>query len=125
MMISNTFNMILGFIAVLIEVMKTALGTASTDSSQVLGNEGGRAEVNRGCTPKSILTLLPAVDRIAGVRAQRRGLHPSGSAALNVRPVLAEPEEAWILQEVKAAVPGATGGRGCRKETAKQQLASS
>lgn len=40
MMISNTFNMILGFVALVIEVMKTALGTASTDSSQVLVNEG-------------------------------------------------------------------------------------
>ncbi|XP_021036912.1 transmembrane protein 253 [Mus caroli] len=37
MMISNTFNLILGFIAVVIEVMKTALGTASTDSSQSTG----------------------------------------------------------------------------------------
>ncbi|XP_076787181.1 transmembrane protein 253 isoform X2 [Arvicanthis niloticus] len=37
MMISNTFNMILGFVALVIEVMKTALGTASTDSSQLTG----------------------------------------------------------------------------------------
>uniref|UniRef100_A0A8I6G7N0 Transmembrane protein 253 n=1 Tax=Rattus norvegicus TaxID=10116 RepID=A0A8I6G7N0_RAT len=72
-------------------------------------NEGERAEENRG-TQKSILTLLPAVDRVAGARAQRRGLHPRGSAVLNIRSILAEPEEAWILQEVKAAVPGATGG---------------
>lgn len=124
MMVSNTFNMILGFIAVVTEVMKTALGTASTDSSQVLVNEGGGAEENRGCTHKSILTLLPAVDRVAGAGAQLRGLHPRGSVGLNVCPILAEPEEAWILQEVKAAVPGATGGRGCREETVKQ-LASS
>eukprot|EP00072_Mus_musculus_P062187 XP_011243432.1 PREDICTED: transmembrane protein 253 isoform X3 [Mus musculus] len=37
MMISNTFNLILGFVAVVIEVMKTALGTASMDSSQSTG----------------------------------------------------------------------------------------
>ncbi|XP_028644359.1 transmembrane protein 253 [Grammomys surdaster] len=37
MMVSNTFNMILGFVAVVIEVMKTALGTASTDTSQLTG----------------------------------------------------------------------------------------
>ncbi|XP_052047534.1 transmembrane protein 253 [Apodemus sylvaticus] len=37
MMISNTLNLILGFVAVVIEVMKTALGTASTDSSQLTG----------------------------------------------------------------------------------------
>lgn len=36
-MISNTFNLILGFVAVVIEVMKTALGTASMDSSQSTG----------------------------------------------------------------------------------------
>nr|XP_034354761.1 transmembrane protein 253 isoform X2 [Arvicanthis niloticus] len=77
---------------------------------KVLVNEGGRAEENRGCTHKSILTLLPAVDRVVGARALRRDLHPRGSAGLNVRPILAEPEEAWILQELKAAVPGATGG---------------
>lgn len=124
MMISNIFNMILGFVALVIEVMKTALGTASTDSSQVLVNEGGRAEENRGCTHKSILTLLPAVDRVVGARALCRDLHPRGSAGLNLRPILAEPEEAWILQELKAAVPGATGGRGSREETVKQ-LASS
>lgn len=35
MMISNTLNLILGFIAVVMEVIKTALGTASADSSQV------------------------------------------------------------------------------------------
>ncbi|EDL88465.1 rCG61128 [Rattus norvegicus] len=37
MMISNTLNLILGFIAVVMEVIKTALGTASADSSQVQG----------------------------------------------------------------------------------------
>lgn len=36
-MISNTFNLILGFIAVVMEVIKTALGTASADSSQSTG----------------------------------------------------------------------------------------
>ncbi|XP_030103765.1 transmembrane protein 253 isoform X2 [Mus musculus] len=77
---------------------------------KVLVNEGGRAEENRGYTHKSILTLRPAVDRVAGAGAERGGLHPSGSAGLHICPVLAEPEEAWILQEVKAAVPGATGG---------------
>lgn len=71
MMISNTFNLILGFVAVVTEVMKTAMGTDSTDSSQVLVNEGGRAEENRGCTHKSILTLLPTDDRVAGARGQR------------------------------------------------------
>jgi hypothetical protein len=124
MMISNTFNLILGFVAVVIEVMKTALGTASMDSSQVLVNEGGRAEENRGYTHKSILTLRPAVDRVAGAGAERGGLHPSGSAGLHICPVLAEPEEAWILQEVKAAVPGATGGRGYREESMKQPASS-
>lgn len=48
MMISNTLNLILGFIAVVMEVIKTALGTASADSSQVQVNEGERAEENRG-----------------------------------------------------------------------------
>ncbi|XP_031216765.1 transmembrane protein 253 [Mastomys coucha] len=37
MMISNTFNLILGFVAVVTEVMKTAMGTDSTDSSQMTG----------------------------------------------------------------------------------------
>lgn len=37
MMISNILNLLLGFIVVVTEVMKTALGPASTDpSSQVL-----------------------------------------------------------------------------------------
>ncbi|EHB08169.1 hypothetical protein GW7_08513 [Heterocephalus glaber] len=37
MMISNTFNLILGFIALVVEVMKTALGPASTAHSQPAG----------------------------------------------------------------------------------------
>lgn len=37
MMIFNTFNLILGFIAVVVEVMKTALGPAPTASSQLVG----------------------------------------------------------------------------------------
>ncbi|XP_044621212.1 transmembrane protein 253 isoform X1 [Equus asinus] len=37
MMIFNTFNLILGFIAVVVEVMKTALGPASTAPSQLAG----------------------------------------------------------------------------------------
>ncbi|KAM4881509.1 transmembrane protein 253 isoform 3-T3 [Thomomys bottae] len=44
MMIFNTFNLILGFIVVVVEVMKTALGPTPTASSQVLVNErrGGK-----------------------------------------------------------------------------------
>ncbi|XP_021507953.1 transmembrane protein 253 isoform X4 [Meriones unguiculatus] len=37
MMISNTLNLLLGFIVVVTEVMKTALGPASTDPSQLTG----------------------------------------------------------------------------------------
>ncbi|KAI2570242.1 TMEM253 isoform 2, partial [Pan troglodytes] len=37
MMIFNTFNLILGFIVVVVEVMKTALGPAPTASSQHAG----------------------------------------------------------------------------------------
>ncbi|XP_077906544.1 transmembrane protein 253 isoform X2 [Ictidomys tridecemlineatus] len=37
MMIFNTFNLILGFIAVVVEVMKTALGPSPTASSQLVG----------------------------------------------------------------------------------------
>ncbi|XP_011831623.1 PREDICTED: transmembrane protein 253 [Mandrillus leucophaeus] len=37
MMIFNTFNLILGFIVVVVEVMKTALGSAPTASSQHAG----------------------------------------------------------------------------------------
>ncbi|XP_047392761.1 transmembrane protein 253 [Sciurus carolinensis] len=37
MMIFNTFNLILGFIAVVVEVMKTALGSAPTAPSQLAG----------------------------------------------------------------------------------------
>lgn len=39
MMILNIFNLILGFIALVVEVMKTVLGPASTARSQVLANE--------------------------------------------------------------------------------------
>lgn len=43
MMIFNTFNLIFGFIVVVVEVMKTALGPAPTVPSQVWVNkEGGR-----------------------------------------------------------------------------------
>lgn len=44
MMILNIFNLILGFIVVVIEVMKTALGPAPAAPSQVWVNkgEGGR-----------------------------------------------------------------------------------
>uniref|UniRef100_A0A8C8W4V1 Transmembrane protein 253 n=1 Tax=Peromyscus maniculatus bairdii TaxID=230844 RepID=A0A8C8W4V1_PERMB len=77
---------------------------------KVLVDEGERAEENRGCTPQSIFTLLPAVDRVAGAGAQRGGLHPRRSAGLNVRPIPAEPEEARMLHEVKSALPGVTGG---------------
>jgi hypothetical protein len=44
MMIFNILNLILGFIVLVVEVMKTALGPTSTASSQVLANkgEGGR-----------------------------------------------------------------------------------
>ncbi|XP_055477637.1 transmembrane protein 253 isoform X1 [Psammomys obesus] len=46
MMISNTLNLLLGFIVVVTEVMKTALGPASTDPSQVLvkKDKGSREE---------------------------------------------------------------------------------
>uniref|UniRef100_A0A8C5W8F6 Transmembrane protein 253 n=1 Tax=Microcebus murinus TaxID=30608 RepID=A0A8C5W8F6_MICMU len=37
MMIFNTFNLILGFIVVVVEVMKTALGSAPTAPSQLVG----------------------------------------------------------------------------------------
>ncbi|XP_017653492.1 transmembrane protein 253 [Nannospalax galili] len=37
MMISNTFNLILGFIVLVVEVMKTALGPASTPPPQLAG----------------------------------------------------------------------------------------
>ncbi|XP_048211695.1 transmembrane protein 253 isoform X3 [Perognathus longimembris pacificus] len=49
MMIFNTFNLILGFIVVVVEVMKTALGPAPTAPSQVLVNEreGGRRKRNQ------------------------------------------------------------------------------
>ncbi|MEJ1280238.1 transmembrane protein 253 [Cricetulus griseus] len=64
MMISNTFNLILGFIVVVIEVMKTALGPAPTAPSQVLvkakkgtGEKKGQKEIGI-VPPKSILTLL-------------------------------------------------------------------
>ena len=43
MMTLNIFNLILGFIVVVVEVMKTALGPAPTAPSQVWVNkEGGR-----------------------------------------------------------------------------------
>ncbi|XP_011932898.1 PREDICTED: transmembrane protein 253 isoform X2 [Cercocebus atys] len=47
MMIFNTFNLILGFIVVVVEVMKTALGPAPTASSQVLVNEGEGGRMRR------------------------------------------------------------------------------
>ncbi|XP_038165925.1 transmembrane protein 253 isoform X2 [Arvicola amphibius] len=115
MMISNTFNLILGFIVVVTEVTKTALGPAPTGSIQEQVNkEKGTGEEKwrkkTGCAPQSILTLLPAADRVAGARTQHGGLHPRRSAGLNIRPVLAEPEEARMLHEVKSALSGATGG---------------
>lgn len=129
MMISNTFNLILGFIVVVIEVTKTALGPAPTGPIQEQVNkEKGTGEEKRqkktGCTPKSILTLLPAADRVAGARTQRGGLHPRRSADLNICPVLAEPEEARMLREVKSALPRATGGKGCGEENMKSQASS-
>ncbi|KAH0505890.1 Transmembrane protein 253 [Microtus ochrogaster] len=56
MMISNTFNLILGFIVVVIEVTKTALGPAPTGPTQEQVNKekGTREEKWRkktGCTP--------------------------------------------------------------------------
>lgn len=96
---------------------KTALGPAPTGPTQEQvnkekGTREGKWWKKMGCTPQSILTLLPAADRVAGARTQRGGLHPRRSAGLNIRPVLAEPEEARMLREVKSALPGATGGRG-------------
>ncbi|KAL0602890.1 Transmembrane protein 253 [Plecturocebus cupreus] len=47
MMIFNTFNLILGFIVVVVEVMKTALGPAPTAPSKVLANEGEGGKMRR------------------------------------------------------------------------------
>lgn len=126
MMISNTFNLILGFIVVVIEVTKTALGPPPSGpiQEQVSKEKGTGEEKWQKKTLQSILTLLPAADRVAGARTQRGGLHPRRSAGLNIRPVLAEPEEARMLHEVKSALPGATGGRGCREKNMKPRASS-
>lgn len=83
MMIFNTCNLILGFIAVVVEVMKTALGPASTAPSQVLVNkgEGGRMrrqekmEKEKGMGKQILGPLehpqpcLPTAGRLAGAGA--------------------------------------------------------
>lgn len=61
MMISNLFNLILGFIVVVMELMKTALGPASTAPSQVLvdedkgtGEEKGQKKIGAVPPPKHL-----------------------------------------------------------------------
>lgn len=50
MMLSNTFNLLLGFIVVVTEMMKTALGPASADPSQVLVKKEKGAGEEKGQT---------------------------------------------------------------------------
>lgn len=83
MMIFNTFNLISGFIALVVEVMKTALMSAPTVPSEVQVNkeecgrmwrreEGkGQGQIGAGSPAAYPQPHLPTASRLAGAGAQR------------------------------------------------------
>lgn len=83
MMIFNTFNLISGFIALVVEVMKTALMSAPTVPSEVQVNKGecgrmwrqeegkGQGQIGAGSPAAYPQPHLPTASRLAGAGAQR------------------------------------------------------
>lgn len=82
MMLFNTFNLILGFIALVVEVAKTALMSAPTVPSQVQVNKGecggmrrpeegkGQGQIGAGYPAAHPQPYLPTASRFAGAGAQ-------------------------------------------------------